>query len=716
MVMADYAGSYSSQPVKKCRAGNIPTVTVNPTTTVPVTTTTTVAPAATKVQFANLPKPQQASFAPNQQAPKPAPSKDKPKTAAPPAAPLAKGNPAPPQPKPAAPPKQAANNNGQVTVAGIKLPAAIVNDAQLCLSEVINIVQLPKTGSFNGDCLSLHNTYRSVLGLGPYTFDANLQNVAQGVVNNLAAKDAFEHSGLGFGENLHQQSGGSTLSCGDAVKAWFAEFKFYNGVPIGSGNFHEYGHFTQVISPQSTSFGCAVAPYTAPDGTFKQTVACEYSPAGNIEGSVLNMFVMGSNACGQLGTGDKEDRNTPTEISVSASKCAAGSNHTLVLVENTVYAAGDNSYGQLATAGTELLEFQAIHTSNNIVNIFCGWNSSYITTKDYILGTGENTFGALGIESKKATSFATIELKDIVKISTGMRHTLFLSGNGQVYGCGTTRQGALSLNRNDIVWVPLRLFDKVDDIACGQFHSLILKANKVFGFGRNKFRQLKGDFQFTVDPVEIELAGIPKSIYSSWSAVAVLTDKGLVMWGRSDFGQCSGPFDSILDPSSIANVQLAFGSEHALLLVNGRVHSWGWNEHGNCGNGTNNLADDMDGNSPNLHKISKNAGVSKELLEKRQRNSEAARRCRDKIKNKIELLEKENQELLEQKRDLYLRFVQSETMLKTSEENLAKANERNNMLEARLAQFQKFILYTATQGKMGENEIAPYVGNQLDFQ
>jgi DNA repair exonuclease SbcCD ATPase subunit len=86
--------------------------------------------------------------------------------------------------------------------------------------------------------------------------------------------------------------------------------------------------------------------------------------------------------------------------------------------------------------------------------------------------------------------------------------------------------------------------------------------------------------------------------------------------------------------------------------------------------------------------------ISKELLEKRQRNSEAARRCRDKVKQKIETLERENKDLLDEKRELYLKLVQTETMLKTAESSLAKANERIDMLEQRLSQFQKYILYT----------------------
>lgn len=84
--------------------------------------------------------------------------------------------------------------------------------------------------------------------------------------------------------------------------------------------------------------------------------------------------------------------------------------------------------------------------------------------------------------------------------------------------------------------------------------------------------------------------------------------------------------------------------------------------------------------------------ISQELLRKRQKNSEAARRCRDKVKFRLEQLEKENEELLQEKRDIYLKLVQSETQLKTQDLNLQKANERIEMLEQRLSQFQKYIL------------------------
>ena len=43
--------------------------------------------------------------------------------------------------------------------------------------------------------------------------------------------------------------------------------------------------------------------------------------------------------------------------------------------------------------------------------------------------------------------------------------------------------------------------------------------------------------------------------------------------------------------------------------------------------------------------------------EKRKRNTEAARRSREKIKQKIEILEQENEKLRLKERDTFLKFV-----------------------------------------------------------
>ncbi|KAI8913677.1 CAP domain-containing protein, partial [Gorgonomyces haynaldii] len=127
-----------------------------------------------------------------------------------------------------------------------------------------------------------HNSLRGLIGMPPLSFSAALEKDAQVWADNLAARDAFEHSGGKTGENLFQVTNGD-MSCTAAMLAWFNEFKLYNGEPIGQGDFEAYGHFTQCAWPTTTQVGCAARQYKSGQNT-KQTIVCEYFPPGNIVG------------------------------------------------------------------------------------------------------------------------------------------------------------------------------------------------------------------------------------------------------------------------------------------------------------------------------------------------------------------------------------------------------------------------------------------------
>jgi alpha-tubulin suppressor-like RCC1 family protein len=299
----------------------------------------------------------------------------------------------------------------------------------------------------------------------------------------------------------------------------------------------------------------------------------------------------GSNACGQLGL-PGDDRSIPTPSSLPFGKeiqLDGGANHSLAVVDGVLYGSGSNRQGQLGLDNDEYPVFIELH--KNVEWISCGWNCSFLSSNG-IFATGENTFGQLGTGSDTIVpEWKKIDLENVVKIRCGMRHTLFLCENGDLYGTGMGKQGALGVIQSTLV--PMLMTRNVQDIACGQFHSVYLQEGHVYILGRNKFKLLLSDIPFSVEPVWIPLPVPIIKVVSGWHTVCVQAADGRVFsWGRNDRGQAA-TVGEVLEPKEIELLNgcsdIVYGSEHALArMPDDRVYVWGWNEHGNLGIGTQN--------------------------------------------------------------------------------------------------------------------------------
>lgn len=352
----------------------------------------------------------------------------------------------------------------------------------------------------------------------------------------------------------------------------------------------------------------------------------------------------GANSHGQLGQGILSDECIlPQNVDLSRCclrpevirKIVGGAGHTLILDEDgQIHSCGLNDKGQTGIGNTaeqrNVLAFQKICSLEHeiMVDVCCGWDSSSALTRDGELYVwGSNRYGQLGLDHSIYSTISQphkILISERIRcVSMGLRHTAIVTENHEIYTCGANNRGQLGLI-NPKTMKPYSLLDKftkvpeltmqgsIENVACGQYYTVVLTKNQkdmynIYVFGDNKHGQLgfnpKSPFSEARlwQPICIPLSGARLDtsiqIHAGWSHINILSDGIVFSWGRNDYGQLghllANSQNAILIEKELPHieripriVQLSVGSEHNVALTDdGAILCWGWNEHGNCGNG-----------------------------------------------------------------------------------------------------------------------------------
>lgn len=159
--------------------------------------------------------------------------------------------------------------------------------------------------------------------------------------------------------------------------------------------------------------------------------------------------------------------------------------------------------------------------------------------------------------------------------------------------------------------VPPSIHDDVTQIALGRDHSILLTPTTIYLLGSSKQHQLGPRLLANgIGTIDRNDADVAITIGASWSSSYVLSsstsscNKRLHAFGSNSHHQLAAPstisssssplpvpLSSPLDSSQYTVIELACGSEHTMVLRANeggerQVMSWGWNEHGNVGNGS----------------------------------------------------------------------------------------------------------------------------------
>ncbi|KAI8051466.1 regulator of chromosome condensation 1/beta-lactamase-inhibitor protein II [Syncephalis plumigaleata] len=353
------------------------------------------------------------------------------------------------------------------------------------------------------------------------------------------------------------------------------------------------------------------------------------------------LFAFGSNGNGQLGVGHQEDCHLPTPCPLITSDIASitgGGNHSLlVTTNNELHIAGARKAGQLGSpdSSVDSTVFASSAASqsglpSSVIVAAAGWEHSLLLSQQGQVWTcGTNRHGQCGLSHEpqsttllphaiigqdRSTSQEDTSTGNIIRVAAGLRTSLALSSNGQIYGWGCNRYGQLGLPTSTrIVTAPTPIplpssMNGVQAIACGQRHTAMITnhGKSVYCIGNNRWHQLGTDDE-TVQSNELQLRDILPSfdettiiadVGAGWSHTVIRLSNGQVWaWGRGDRGQLGvalpAEIRSRAEPKQVdlpsAAIAIAIGSEHALALLDDhRCYVWGWNEHGNCGLGHTN--------------------------------------------------------------------------------------------------------------------------------
>ncbi|XP_032737044.1 secretion-regulating guanine nucleotide exchange factor isoform X3 [Lontra canadensis] len=328
----------------------------------------------------------------------------------------------------------------------------------------------------------------------------------------------------------------------------------------------------------------------------------------------------GANSYGQLGLGHKEDVLLPQQLSDFCKpecirRLTGGGGHSAVVTDGGgLFVCGLNKDGQLGLGHTEdVLYFTACRSFLGcpILQVACGWDFTIILTESgQVLSCGSNCFGQLGVPHgpRRCVVPQSIEQllrEKVVCIAAGLRHALAATASGVVFQWGT---GLASSGRRLCPGQTLPPF------LAAREPSRVTDAGELYVWGSNKHGQLASLAAFLPMPQKIEAQCFQNekvtSVWSGWTHLVAQTETGKVFtWGRADYGQlgrklashedwklqsqdpscpCSGPRKSMPSPLHCLTgaTEISCGSEHNLAVIGGTCYSWGWNEHGMCGDGS----------------------------------------------------------------------------------------------------------------------------------
>jgi alpha-tubulin suppressor-like RCC1 family protein len=290
---------------------------------------------------------------------------------------------------------------------------------------------------------------------------------------------------------------------------------------------------------------------------------------------------------------------------------AVGESHTLACYsDGTVWAWGDNTYGQLGD-GTTARSWHRVRVADltNVIAVSTHKNTSaalrsdgtvwtWGSNEEYALGDGGSDDSAMPVQVQQD---AGTPLTNVVAIASGYSHNLALKADGTVWAWGADwgYQLGNDSEEDSSFAVPVLMpdgtaLDNVAAIACGADHNLALKSDgSVWTWGYNWEGELgtgESDWRRANPASIVGLTNVVAIAGGAAHGLTLKSDGTIWSWGQDSegslgYGTVGGKQRT---PAQVRNltsvIAIAAADVHSLALKSdGTVWAWGGNSDGQLG-------------------------------------------------------------------------------------------------------------------------------------
>lgn len=314
----------------------------------------------------------------------------------------------------------------------------------------------------------------------------------------------------------------------------------------------------------------------------------------------------GENWSGQLGDATTETKSVPTDVVGLNSGVAAldaGNSRTCALMTTGgVKCWGSTLLGN-GTSENKLIPTDIPELASGVAAISAGaFHTCALMATGRVRCWGENYYGQLGDGTTHYQSAPTDVAgltSSVVAISSGKLHTCALTTTGGVKCWGNNKTGQLGDGTSEIKRTPsevIGLANGVTDMSAGGDHTCAVIAGKALCWGYNVYGQLgdgtRADKTRPADVADLS-NGVVTISAGGWHTCALISEGGVKCWGGNSSGQLgdgtttdrAAPVPVVALSNGVAAISA--GEQHTCALTDaGGVKCWGYNDHGQLGDGT----------------------------------------------------------------------------------------------------------------------------------